>query len=216
MGGRTEPAHPNGARCPPRAGSMARAPCRVDEPAARPGGAGPRRPPDHARARGGGTAVTSRRPLAGRSDWRSDRARRPGRGGRRRSLRSRLVLRLAARRAGRVRRQRGRHGELLVAGRANRRRLAADRRDPELPGMQRRLGSRRHRLLLHPLSGGRRVPPHGPPPRARHRLARRPDDLERPRSAGDVAERARVTRGSPCARRRHGRMGADRSARARP
>ena len=37
----------------------------------------------------------------------------------------------------------------------------ARRRDPRHPGVQRGVGARRLGLLLHPLPGGRRVPPHG-------------------------------------------------------
>ena len=54
----------------------------------------------------------------------------------------------------------------------DRRRPRPRRGDPQHPGVQRGLGARRLGLRLHPLPGGRRVPPHGAPPPPRRRLAR--------------------------------------------
>ena len=222
MGGRPESVHPSGARRPSRPGCVARAPRRVDGTAGRDVGGRPRRPGVHRR-----TARRRRSVRPGTALARCDRFAglvtgrplRPGAGRGRCGGGDRLVRAVARRHDGCARSQRRRHRELDVAGARGRPGRGGDRArrpDPEHPGVQRGVGARRFRLPLHPLPGGRRVPPHRVRPPTRRRPGGRPGRVGRARHGRDVAVGRPLTRRPLGAGACDGRLEPARRPRSRP
>ena len=217
MGGRPERTHPPGARRPARPTGLARAPRRV--------------------AGGPGVGRVLASPATGCSPWNGPAARpsSPSSCGRRSTppTPARVVLDPSGRAADAAVAIDWYHpspdGGLVAYGtseggdeRSTLRLIDVDTgehragRDPRHPGRLGRLAARRQRVPLHPLPGGRRVPPHGVRPHPRRRLARRPAGVGRPADARELARRQRVARRPVGRGPRARRVGPGRRAPPRP